>query len=54
MELIGNPIQFKDNTTGEIFSAYIEQVAYARNTPPSNGLNRSGSGGVCTVLLRTV
>ena len=54
MELIGNPIQFKDNTTGEIFSAYIEQIAYARNTPPSNGLNRSGSGGVCTVLLRTV
>jgi len=54
MELIGNPVQFKDNTTGEFFSAYIEQVAYVRTTPPSSGLSRSGSGGVCTVLLRTV
>ena len=54
METVGNPILFKDHTTGESVSAYIEQVAYTRNTPPSNGLNRSGSGGVCTVLLRTV
>jgi hypothetical protein len=54
MEILGNPILFKDYTTGESVSAYIEQVAYVRNTPPSNGSGRSGSGGVVTVLLRTV
>ena len=54
MEILGNPVLYKDYTTGESVSAYIEQVAYTRNTPPSNGLNRSGNGGVCTILMRTV
>ena len=54
MEILGNPVLYKDYTTGESVSAYIEQVSYTRNTPPSNGLNRSGNGGVCTILMRTV
>jgi len=54
MEILGNPVLYKDYTTGESVSAYIEQVAYTRNTPPSNGVNRSGNGGVCTILMRTV
>jgi len=54
MEITGATILYKDHTTGESVEVYVEETAYIRNTPPSNGLNRSGNGGVATVLLRTV
>lgn len=45
-------VQFRDYTTGELASAYIERVSYARTTPPTR--NVSGNGGIVTVLLRLV
>ena len=54
MEANGATVVFRDYTTGENVEVYVEEVTYVRNTPPSNGLTRTGSGGVATVLLRTV
>lgn len=45
-------IQFRDFTTGELVSAYVERVSYARTNPPTRQV--SGNGGVITVLLRIV
>lgn len=54
MEAAGATVVFRDYTTGESVEVYVEEVTYVRNTPPSNGMTRTGSGGVATVLLRTV
>jgi hypothetical protein len=54
MEANGATVVYRDYTTTENVEVYVEEVAYIRNTPPSNGLSRTGSGGVATVLLRTV
>ena len=53
MEQTGATVSFTDFTTGEVKEVYVEEVNYSRTTPPSLG-SRKGSGGVCTVLLRTV
>lgn len=45
-------IQFRDFTTGELVSAYVERVSYARTNPPTRQV--SGNGGVITILLRLV
>jgi len=53
MEQNGATVAFTDNTTGESKEVYVEEVFYSRTSAPSLG-NRKGSGGVCTVTLRTV
>ena len=53
MEQTGATVAFIDYTTGETKEVYVEEVNYSRITPPSLG-SRKGSGGICTVLLRTV
>jgi len=45
-------IQFRDFTTGELVSAYVERVSYSRTNPPTRQV--SGNGGVITILLRLV
>jgi hypothetical protein len=45
-------VQWRDFTTGEAATAYIERVALTRLSPPSR--NQSGAGGIATVLLRLV
>ena len=45
-------VQWRDFTTGEAATAYIERVSFTRLSPPSR--NQTGAGGVATVLLRLV
>ena len=45
-------VQFRDFTTGELVSAYIERVSYARTNPPTRQV--SGNGGIVTVLMRII
>jgi hypothetical protein len=45
-------VQWRDFTTGEAATAYVERVSFTRVTPPSN--RASGVGGIATVLLRLV
>lgn len=45
-------VQWRDFTTGEAATAYVERVSFTRSTPPTN--RASGVGGVATVLLRLV
>ena len=52
LEGSASTVQWRDYTTGERAEAYIEQVKYTRNTPPTR--NVSGNGGVLTVTLRLV
>lgn len=43
-------VTFKDFTSGEVATAYVERVSFTRLTPPYRG--EDNSGGVATVLLR--
>jgi hypothetical protein len=52
IEAEGDIINIQDFTTGERVQAIIEQVQFARKTPPSG--NFSGFGGLLTVTVRTV
>jgi hypothetical protein len=52
LESSASTVQWRDYTTGERAEAYIEQVNFARNTPPTR--NVSGNGGMLTVTLRLV
>ena len=45
-------VQWRDFTTGEAATAYIERVTFTRTSPPTN--RASGVGGVAVVLLRLV
>lgn len=45
-------VQWRDFTTGEAATVYVERVSFTRMTPPTNRV--SGVGGVATVLLRIV
>lgn len=45
-------VQWRDFTTGEAATAYVEKVSFTRVTPPTN--RASGAGGVGQVLLRLV
>lgn len=45
-------VQWRDFTTGEAATAYVERVTFTRLTPPTN--RASGVGGVAQVLLRLV
>jgi hypothetical protein len=45
-------VQWRDFTTGEAATVYVERVSFTRLTPPTNRV--SGVGGVATVLLRIV
>ena len=45
-------VQWRDYTTGEAATAYVERVEYRRVNPPTNRV--SGNGGIATVLLRLV
>lgn len=45
-------VQWRDHTTGEAATAYIERVSFTRTNPPTRQV--SGNGGVATVLLRLV
>jgi len=45
-------VQWRDFTTGEAATAYVERVSFTRVTPPSNRVQ--GQGGIATVLLRLV
>jgi hypothetical protein len=45
-------VQWRDYTTGEAATAYVERVTFTRLSPPTN--RASGVGGVCQVLLRLV
>ena len=45
-------VRFRDFTTGEQASAYIERVSYDRKSPPTRSV--SGNGGIVTVLMRLV
>ena len=53
MEQLGATVGFTDHSTGEVKEVYVEEVTYQRLNQPSLG-KRGGSGGICTVLLRTV
>lgn len=53
MEANGATVSFMDYTTGEVREVYVEETTYMRFSAPSLG-SRSGSGGICRVLLRTV
>ena len=52
IEAEGDIINIQDFTTGERVQAIIEQLQFARKTPPSG--NFSGFGGLLTVTVRTV
>lgn len=45
-------VQWRDFTTGEAATAYIERVTFTRTSPPTN--QASGTGGIAVVLLRIV
>lgn len=45
-------VQWRDFTTGEAATAYVERISFTRTTPPSNRVQ--GQGGIATVLLRLV
>jgi hypothetical protein len=45
-------VQWRDYTTGEAATAYVERVEFRRVNPPTNRV--SGNGGIATVLLRLV
>jgi len=45
-------VQWRDYTTGEASTVYVERVSFTRITPPTNSF--SGVGGVATALLRIV
>jgi hypothetical protein len=45
-------VQWRDFTTGEAATVYVERVSFTRLTPPTNRV--SGVGGIATVLLRIV
>jgi YD repeat-containing protein len=45
-------VQWRDFTTGEAATAYVERVSFTRTSPPTN--RASGVGGVGQVLLRLV
>lgn len=48
-------VQWRDYTTGEAATAYVEKVSMYRLTPPSKSLlSGKNAGGVCVVLLRLV
>ena len=53
MEQAGATVAFTDYTTGEVKEVYVEEVTYTRLNQPSLG-QRSGSGGICYVVMRTV
>ena len=53
MESAGATVSFIDYTTGEVKEVYVEEVTYTRLNQPSLG-QRSGSGGICYVVMRTV
>lgn len=52
IEAEGDIVNVQDFTTGERVQAIIEQIQFARKTPPSG--NFSGFGGLLTVTVRTV
>lgn len=52
LEATTSTTQWRDYSTGENAEAYIEQVKFTRNTPPTR--NVSGMGGLLTVTLRLV
>lgn len=45
-------VQWRDFTTGEAATVYVERVSFTRMTPPTNRV--SGVGGIATALLRIV
>jgi hypothetical protein len=45
-------VQWRDYTTGEAATAYVERVSFVRTSPPTN--RASGVGGIGQVLLRLV
>jgi len=45
-------VQWRDFTTGEAATAYIERITFTRTSPPTN--QASGTGGIAVVLLRIV
>jgi YD repeat-containing protein len=45
-------VQWRDYTTGEAATAYVERVSFSRTSPPTN--RASGVGGIGQVLLRLV
>ena len=45
-------VQWRDFTTGEAATVYVERISFTRITPPTNSF--SGVGGVATALLRIV
>jgi len=45
-------VTYKDFSTGEERTAYIERVSFTRLTPPFRG--EDNAGGVATVLLRLI
>lgn len=45
-------VQWRDFTTGEAATAYVERVSFTRTSPPTN--RAQGVGGVAQVLLRLV
>ena len=45
-------VQWRDYTTGEAATAYVERVTFTRSTPPS--ARSDGAGGVAEVILRLV
>lgn len=45
-------VQWRDFTTGEASTAYIERITFTRTSPPTN--RAAGVGGVAVVLLRLV
>jgi hypothetical protein len=52
LETTSAVVQWRDFTTGEAATVYVERVSFSRETPPTN--RASGSGGIATVLLRLV
>ena len=52
IEAEGDIVNVQDFTTGERVQAIIEQIQFARKTPPSGKF--SGFGGLLTVTVRTV
>jgi hypothetical protein len=52
LETTAAVVQWRDFTTGEAATVYVERVSFSRETPPTN--RAAGSGGIATVLLRLV